>query len=98
VNLSFLEKYTTKSMIFDDSKKEEKLKMESDTSVILPTKQPKQKKLENSAWQVSEEVLLREIIYAFQGIEGTYVRFDPFLDGFAVDSKVCFYEKMESKY
>lgn len=69
----------------------------SDTSsVILPTKQSK--KLETSAWQVSEEVLLREIIYAFQGIEGTYVRFDPFLDGFAVDSKVCIYSEMGFKF
>lgn len=37
---------------------------------------------------VSEVVLLKELIYCFQGIGGTILKLDPITQGFAIDSKV----------
>jgi len=45
-------------------------------------------KLSIVSYEISEEVLLRDVIYAFQGIDGKYVQFDPFIEGFIVNPKV----------
>lgn len=43
---------------------------------------------ENEAYEISEAVLVREAIYAFQGIEGKYVKFHEHNEEFAVAAQV----------
>ncbi|CAO2822126.1 unnamed protein product [Amaranthus hypochondriacus] len=38
--------------------------------------------------EVSEEVLVRDVLYACQGIDGTYVKFDENVDGYALSDSV----------
>ncbi len=37
---------------------------------------------------MDESELLRDVVFAFQGIDGKYVRYDQMIDGFVVDAKV----------
>ena len=37
---------------------------------------------------VPDVILLKEVIFAFQGIEGKYIKYDAVSDAFGVDSKV----------
>jgi len=41
--------------------------------------------------EIPESVILREIIFVFQGIEGKYIRYDATKDRFSIDSKVRIY-------
>lgn len=41
-----------------------------------------------ASFEVDESELLRDVIFAFQGIDGKYVRYDTLIDGFVVDPKV----------
>ena len=34
-------------------------------------------------------MILRDLIYTFQGIDGKYIKFDQDQDGFRVDPEVC---------
>lgn len=43
-----------------------------------------------TAAEISNGILLKEIIFAFQGIEGKYIKYDAGRDAFFVDSKVCY--------
>jgi hypothetical protein len=40
------------------------------------------------AKQISEPALLRDIMFIFQGIDGTYIRFDPEADAYVIDDTV----------
>lgn len=40
--------------------------------------------------ELPESVLLRELVYVFQGIEGKYIKYDAMREGFRIDSKVQF--------
>ena len=42
----------------------------------------------SASYELPESVLLREVVYIFQGIEGKYIRFENGRDGFKIDSKV----------
>ena len=42
-----------------------------------------------AAYEVSEALILRDLIYTFQGIDGKYIKFDQEQDGFRVDPEVC---------
>ena len=37
---------------------------------------------------ISESMLLRDVIYVFQGIDGKYVKYDASVDSFVVDVEV----------
>jgi hypothetical protein len=41
-----------------------------------------------AAFEVSEEDILRDVIYTLQGIDGRYVKYDPIEDAFQVDSRI----------
>jgi len=45
--------------------------------------------LQNGASEVTEDALLRDIIFALQGIDGHYIKFDVVTDGYAVDRKIA---------
>ncbi|KAK2168865.1 hypothetical protein NP493_1211g00044 [Ridgeia piscesae] len=42
---------------------------------------------ENTSYEVPETILLREILYAFQGIDGKYIKYDMARDTFKIDSE-----------
>ena len=42
-----------------------------------------------ASYEVSEALILRDLIYTFQGIDGKYIKFDQDQDGFRVDPEVC---------
>lgn len=42
----------------------------------------------NTAHEVSEAALLRDLLFVFQGIDGTYVRFDPVVNAYIVDPNI----------
>ena len=39
---------------------------------------------------VSEVFLVRDVVYAMQGIDGRYIRFDKVQDGYSIVREVCF--------
>jgi len=39
--------------------------------------------------ELSEAVILKEVIFAFQGISGNYIHYDAAKESFALDTKVC---------
>jgi len=41
-----------------------------------------------ASYEVPETILLREILYAFQGIDGKYIKYDMARDTFKIDSEV----------
>lgn len=41
-----------------------------------------------SSKQVSEPSILRDIMFIFQGIDGTYIKFDPESDAYVIDETV----------
>lgn len=43
---------------------------------------------------MTEKVLIREVLFIFQGIEGKIIKMDATKDGFRLDPKVCY--KMSS--
>ena len=43
----------------------------------------------NTAFEVSEAVLLRDMMFVLQGIDGKYIRYSKQLDCFVVDPQVC---------
>ncbi|KAL3847372.1 hypothetical protein ACJMK2_018287 [Sinanodonta woodiana] len=43
---------------------------------------------ENTSFEIPESELLKDLVYAFQGIEGKWIRFDASKDGYRIDSQV----------
>ncbi|KAK3602163.1 hypothetical protein CHS0354_029168 [Potamilus streckersoni] len=43
---------------------------------------------ENTSFEIPESELLKDMVYAFQGIEGKWIRFDASKDGYRLDSQV----------
>lgn len=39
-------------------------------------------------YEISESELLKDLVYVFQGIEGKWIKFDPFSDAYRVNSQV----------
>jgi len=44
--------------------------------------------LHNACHEVSEKALMRDVIFALQGIDGQYIKFDVIADGYTVDRKI----------
>ena len=40
--------------------------------------------------EIPESELLKDVIYAFQGIEGKWIKFDTGRDGYRIDSQVIY--------
>jgi len=41
-----------------------------------------------ASYELSESLVLREIVFIFQGIEGQYIRYDAGVDAFKINSRV----------
>ena len=41
-----------------------------------------------ASFELPESVLVRELVYAFQGIEGTYIKFDKLKEGYRIAPEV----------
>ncbi|CAG8462995.1 6398_t:CDS:10 [Paraglomus occultum] len=57
----------------------------------LPPRVVLQKKVaeaENTMYEISEALLLRDIVFVFQGIDGQYIKFDKTTGSYLVDSKI----------
>ena len=42
-----------------------------------------------ASYEVSEALIVRDLIFTFQGIDGKYIHFNKAEDGFRVDPQVC---------
>jgi len=63
--------------------------MEAAPATKLSKAAQKVNELQTGASEVTEEALLRDIIFALQGIDGHYIKFDVVTDGYAVDRKIA---------
>ncbi len=62
---------------------------DSDTGTVTSKGKIASKKSgDNSAYELPENVLMREIIYIFQGIEGKYIKFDVSNEGFRIEPRI----------
>nr|XP_053650561.1 gamma-tubulin complex component 3-like [Cherax quadricarinatus] len=56
---------------------------------LQPSKQQqKQSYFKNAVMEVAEKVLIREVLFIFQGIEGSIIKFDASKDTYRIDNKV----------